>query len=60
VDAVDINYGVNGASVNMYNERYNSYLQDGLHIASGGRLGMLRMQMVEDLVRTYTNMVIHF
>ena len=32
----DINYGVNGASVNMYNERYNSYLQDGLHIASGG------------------------
>ena len=27
------NYGVNGASVNIYNERYNSYLQDGLHIA---------------------------
>ena len=56
----DINYGVNGASVNMYNERYNSYLQDGLHIASGGSAWDAADANGRGLVRTYTNMVIHF
>ncbi len=31
-----INYGVGGINKNEYNEKYNSYLQDGFHIASGG------------------------
>lgn len=31
-----INFGTGGNNRNQYNERYNSYLQDGFHIASGG------------------------
>lgn len=31
-----INFGAGGNNRNQYNERYNSYLQDGFHIASGG------------------------
>ena len=31
-----IDYGLGGINKNEYNERYNSYLQDGFHIASGG------------------------
>ncbi len=32
----DINFGAGGNAINGYNEKYNSYLQDGFHIASGG------------------------
>ena len=35
-DGSYIDYGASGLNKNIYNERYNSYLQDGFHIASGG------------------------
>lgn len=31
-----INFGAGGNAINGYNEKYNTYLQDGFHIASGG------------------------
>ncbi|MEF9478757.1 T9SS type A sorting domain-containing protein [Chryseobacterium sp. 1B4] len=34
--AANVNFGTNGSALNMYNEPYNSYVQDGFEIASGG------------------------
>ncbi|MGV2451708.1 UNVERIFIED_CONTAM: T9SS type A sorting domain-containing protein [Ralstonia mannitolilytica] len=34
--AANVNFGSNGSAVNMYNEPYNTYVQDGFEIASGG------------------------
>jgi hypothetical protein len=34
--AANVNFGTNGSAVNMYNEPYNTYVQDGFEIASGG------------------------
>lgn len=31
-----VSFGTNGNAVNQYNEKYNTYLQDGFHIAAGG------------------------
>ncbi|UOU98777.1 T9SS type A sorting domain-containing protein [Chryseobacterium daecheongense] len=31
-----VNFGTNGNATNQYNEKYNTYVQDGFHIASGG------------------------
>lgn len=30
-----VNFGTNGNNTNEYNEKYNTYLQDGFHLASG-------------------------
>ena len=35
--AANVNFGTNGSALNMYNEPYNSYVQDGFEIASGDR-----------------------
>ncbi|MFS4432189.1 T9SS type A sorting domain-containing protein [Chryseobacterium sp. S90] len=34
--ASSVNFGSNGSALNMYNEPYNTYVQDGFEIASGG------------------------
>ncbi|MDQ0591665.1 hypothetical protein QFZ37_000034 [Chryseobacterium ginsenosidimutans] len=31
-----VNFGTGGNAVNTYNEKYNTYVQDGFHIAAGG------------------------
>jgi len=31
-----VTFGTNGNAVNQYNEKYNTYLQDGFHIGAGG------------------------
>ncbi|GAB0156419.1 hypothetical protein CHRYSEOSP005_16840 [Chryseobacterium sp. Alg-005] len=31
-----VNFGLNGNNVNQYNEKYNTYVQDGFHMAAGG------------------------